>query len=91
MVQRNIWLVCDHQTGTQRSMWPVCDHQTEHRRFNLARAFTSQGDLFVFCAKSPVRGDSCFHFSFQVEVYPLKQLESPSPTSCPVYTQERNL
>lgn len=64
----------------QRNMWPVCDHQTGTQPFlNLTEAFTSQGDLFVLGAKSPQRGDSCFHFSFQTEVHPWKRLQSPSP------------
>lgn len=61
-------------------MWPVCDHQTGTQPFlNLTEAFTSQGDLFVLGAKSPQRGDSCFHFSFQTEVHPWKRLQSPPP------------
>lgn len=46
---------------------PCVTIKQEHRHFKLAKAFTSQGGLFVFWAKSPRRGDSWFHFSFQTE------------------------
>lgn len=80
---------CEHShffffnTVEQSCMLTMYDCQvgnTEH--FNLTRAFTSQGDLFVLCAKRPLSGLQLLSFChFKHVVQPLQQLQSyPAPS-----------
>lgn len=68
-------------------MQNVCDSQMGNtERFTLMSAFTSQGDLFVLCAKRPLQLLSFCYFWHEGQL--LQQLQSPPPP-CSAHIRQR--
>lgn len=83
-----IWKNCSRAEKSAASVWPS---NSKAECFNLTRAFSSQGDLFVFCAKSPLRGDSCFRFFISERSASPKAAAGPLPPPPALHTLKRLL